>query len=244
MGDMVPIRQGGDMMSYNPAGDIANQLALNYRRRGEAGALLAVAALTETAGFNPVVDGREFGMDVVEGPWRHPDDTGPHPTIEEARNVLAEYVKAPVDGADRLKLTTLPTFYREIAKGLWPGRRTPAAHAAAFNEGLLEQAALMGVGLDNPNQASAIIRRAPRGVVGLLLSNRRPTAYGEDNHDFVTVGGHLLRAYSDHRRGEIEYYLASSPNQLSSRGGRAPDRGIGGVISRRVVQLRTASSRR
>jgi hypothetical protein len=244
--NIVPVGRGGDLIGYSPVADIGSQIARNYVQRGEHAAQLVVAALTETAGFAPVVGGQQFSLDVVEGPWRPKEETGPFPGIAEARDVLAGYVKARVPGADDIELTSLPTHYRQIAKDLWPDRRTDNAYVSAFDRALLEQAEHIGItGLSNAAQARGIIGRAPRKVVGLLLSERKRGAYGQESHDFVTIGGHMLNAYSETGSGgKPDYHLATSTGYLSSRGGRAPDEGIGRRISHRVTQLRSRSSSR
>lgn len=243
MSDIIPVRQGGDMVAYNPAGDIGDQIASNFQQRGERAAQLVVAALTETAGFAPVVDGREFSRDVIDGPWRHPDETGPYPTVVEARDVLAGYVRARVSGADDLQLATLPTRYRQIARILWPGWREDSAYTAAFEAGLQQQAGHMGIELANAGQAREILRRAPRSVAGLPMSDHRGGYTSDNTHDFVTAGGHLLQVFSSKEwRKDPEYFLATAPDSLYTRGGKAPEPGIGRRIARRVTELRSNSS--
>jgi hypothetical protein len=246
MSDIILVNRGGELVAYSPVADIASQLEGNYAERGGMAGLLVVAALTETP-LAARIGGRVITHDALEGSWRHPEETGPPPAIEEARVVLGGYAKARVPGASALELDTLDTNYRAIARNLWPRWRTPKGLLAAFEGALLEQLVASGVKLQSAAEARELIRQAPKDVRGLRLSdhNRRWGGPAE-RHEFVTVDGRVLQAHSNktYLSDDPIYYLTTDFDELGTRGGRAPREGIGNRISRRVTDLRTRDSKR
>ncbi|HMS50674.1 MAG TPA: hypothetical protein PKA02_04560, partial [Candidatus Saccharibacteria bacterium] len=119
-------------------------------------------------------------------------------------------------------------------------------HTAAFEEALVETSRSRGIQVAGPGQAIEIVRRAPTHSELLRLTGNVPRHFDEPLLvDAVTLQGRIVNTRVVKRLSLFrDYYQVGMPEDIKSRGGRAPGSTIARRIEDRVVDLRTRRTKR
>lgn len=242
----LPQPVNGSIEVYGATQKINDTLTENFAKRGRMAGELVLATLTETP-YHPAIDGIGFGIEVSNVYEGYGDDeAATKDTVDEARDALAEFLTADVPGSRRVGLESYPTRYLSLLRDVAPTRRTPKVHTAAFEEALVETSRSKGIQVAGPGQAIEIIRRAPKYIELLRLTGNVPRHFDEPLLvDAVTLQGRIVNTRVVKRLSIFkDYYQVGMPEDIKSRGGRAPGSTIARRIEDRVVDLRTRRTKR
>lgn len=244
----------GAVVPFDPEADLNVATIGNYHDRGRKAGFLVLAAVTESmplagVGCSEMAayldDGEESSAAVqlyaVEEERSMPAE------IERALFVaqtLQSYLSAQAPGTSKVSLESFDTRYEKIWKNLIPGRRDNESQRAAFGDAMMDTLRDGGLPLQHPDQAQLVIRRAPKSVTGLRLTDYN--GYSEGRHEVVTTLGRLVAVHGDRPYGKTEakYWLPYETGQVRERGGRTPDERKVNEMRQRIVSLRTSGSKR
>ena len=247
MGEITRLENGnGDIERFGATVHITDQLIENFEDRGRRAARLLLVTLSETS-YSPVIVGEPTNIDVTNI-YRGGGDGESIDLADEATLALEEFISADVPGAKRIRLNSLRTGYRGMARTLFPGIRDSQKYRDAFEDSFVGRAIEQDIRIESAQEGLDIIRMAPRKLTGLRLSdhNRFSLPREEQKHDLITDEGRLMTVISSKRLGSsrVEYFLGNNPTHqvLRARGGRPPFSTIVSEISDRVTKLRTRHS--
>lgn len=242
----LPRGADGSVERFGATTKLQDELLSNYADRGTTAAGLVLATLTETP-YAPTINGTTFKHEVSNRYSGYGDEADQSPdTVEEAKEVLAEFLSADVDGTKKIKLDTFSTNYVGILKKYLPERSASKAHKDAFDESLVESARRKGIEVASPQDALEIIRKAPKELRVLRFSHSEPatTSHIEVN-EAISEDGRMLNTYTRKTIGVLgTYYTNYLSGNVSNRGGMAPGSTVSHRIQRRVIDLRTGATRR
>lgn len=242
----VPMGTNGSIEKFGATRKLTDELIGNYSDRGNMLANLVQVTLTESP-YTPILDGTRFEKIVSNRFSGYGDDDAPtSDTVDEAREVLAEFISADVDGARKFKLETFSTNYVKLMKGVLPKRGSSKSQINAFEESVVENSRRKGIEIASPAQAIEIIRQAPKSLDLLRLTDFVPTSsYRNEVNEAVTVDGRMVTTISSKTIALFgTYYDNFLPKSISKRGGRAPGSTIVHQIQRRIIDLRTKHTKR
>jgi len=239
--NLVPFSpNGGAIERFGMSAAIGDQLDRNFIERGINMAQLLVATLTETP-YTPLFEGVRYEIPVSN---KYSDDSPD--TVDEARDALAEALKARASGMNRARLLkTFQTDYRSIAKKFLPDRGDGERNRKAFEGSFVGTVRQLEVPLPDPVTGYKIIKNAPKSLCGLRLRTLRPRL-GMEQAELVTTAGRLVTFESRNSFGLLatDVWTEYLPENPRERGGRAPRPMIATTIRERVVKLRTKKSER
>lgn len=242
----LPRGANGSVERFGATTKLQDELLTNYTDRGTTAAGLVLATLTETP-YAPTINGTTFEHEVSNRYLGYGDKADHSPdTVEEAKEVLAEFLSADVDGTKKIKLDTFSTNYVTILKKYLPERRASKAHRDAFEESLVESTRRKGIEVASPQDALEIIRNAPKAIRVLRFSNNVPLTTSQvEVNEAVSEDGRMLKTYTSKTIGLLgTYYADYLSGKVSNRGGRAPGSTVSHQIQRRIIDLRTGATRR